>query len=49
VQPGAQIEANAVSTMLAPMTPTPMQLLRPDEPLRRSVVTGNIHQYVHLE
>jgi cytochrome P450 len=48
VQPGARIEANAVSTMLAPMTPTPMQLLAPGEPLQRTAVTGNIHQYVDL-
>jgi cytochrome P450 len=48
VQPGARIEANAVSTMLAPMATTPMQLLRPDEPLMRTAVGGNIHQHVHL-
>ncbi len=45
----AQIDANAVSTMLAPMTPVPMELLRLDRPLERRKVRGNIQQYVTLD
>jgi cytochrome P450 len=48
VEPGARIDANAVSTMLAPMTPVPMQLLASHEPLERTPITGNILQYVDL-
>jgi cytochrome P450 len=48
VHPGARIDANAVATMLAPMTPVPMQLLASGEPLARTPITGNILQYVDL-
>lgn len=48
VQAQARIDANAVSTMLAPMTPVPMELLSPDQQLERRPVRGNIHQYVKL-
>jgi cytochrome P450 len=48
VQPGAHIDGNAISTMLAPMTPVPMQLLAGNEPLKRVTMTGNLHRYVEL-
>jgi cytochrome P450 len=48
VEPGARIEANAISTMLAPMTPVPMQLLAPEAPLERTPIRGNLLQYVDL-
>src|SRR5690606_28776378 len=46
VQAQARIDANAVSTMLALMTPIPMVLLSPDQQLERRAVRGNILQYV---
>jgi cytochrome P450 len=48
VVPGSTINANAVSTMLAPLTPVRVQLLPPDAPLETSPVEGNIHRYVEL-
>jgi cytochrome P450 len=48
VEPGACINANAVSTMLAPMTPVPLRLLPANAPLERTAITGNILQYVDL-
>lgn len=48
VQPQARIEANAVATMLAPMTEVPMQLLAKEEPLARVAISGNLHRYVDM-
>ncbi len=48
VVPHSEINANAVATMLAPLTPVRMQLLRAQEALVRAEVTGNIHRYVDL-
>ncbi len=46
VAPGAPIEANAVSTMLTPMTPVPVVLLPPGAGFASSPLSGNIHRYV---
>jgi cytochrome P450 len=46
VQPGVRIDANAVSTMLTPMTPIPVQLLPRTAPFLASPISGNIHNYV---
>jgi cytochrome P450 len=48
VEPGACINANAVSTMLTPMTPVPMQLLSSEAALERTPIRGNILNYVDL-
>lgn len=48
VEPGSRIEGNAVSTMLAPLAPVPMQIHSLDTPFQASPVVGNIHRYVEM-
>ncbi|MBW3598134.1 MAG: cytochrome P450 [Planctomycetes bacterium] len=48
VVPGSTIDANAISTMLAPLTPVRVQLHPLDAPLKASPVEGNIHRYVEM-
>jgi cytochrome P450 len=50
VVPGAPINGNVISTMLAPINGIPMRLDGPDAPfLQQQPVTGNVHEMVTLD
>jgi len=48
VVPNVEINANVISTMLAPTTPVPVQIHTPDKQFSASAMSGSILDLVHL-